>query len=207
MRKSVSVDDDDEAAQLKRYGQALTHVMAPQPDEVTDTPGWFKGVENQFYKLGVTPKFRLRLIYKYLSTRSRALYLRLSSDIRDDYDKMKEAILKDLRLSAKTFLERFNRVKKRPSDTFTLYESRLAAPLKQYLSSRKVETFDSLVNLLVSDRMKSDLNEACLRHIVGLESVIGDDGWIEPKRLAGIINDYVANVSPALHPTELVFTR
>jgi len=137
--------------------------------------------------LGVTPEFCSRLIYKYFLTRSRALYSRLSFDIRDDYDKMKEAILKDLGLSAKTFLERFNRVKKRPSDTLTLYESRLAAFLKQYLSSKKVETFDSLVDLLVSDRMKSDLNEACLRHIVGLESVIGDDGWIEPKRLAGIM--------------------
>jgi len=99
---------------------------------------------------------------------------------------MKEAILRDLSLSAKTFLKRFNRVKKRPSDTFTLYESRLAALLKQYLSSRKVETFDSLVNLLVSDCMKSNLNEACLRHIVCLESVISDDNWIEPKRFAGI---------------------
>jgi len=40
-----------------------------------------------------------------------------------------------------------------------------------------------------------------LRHIVGLESVIGNDGWIEPKRLVGIIDNYVANVSPALHLT------
>jgi len=150
-------------------------------------------VEDQFHKLGVTPEFRLRLIYKYLSTRSRALYLRLSSDIRDDYDKIKKAIFKDLSLSAKTFFEKFNRVKKRLSDTLTLYELRLAALLKQYLSSKKIETFDSLVDLHVSDRMKSDLNETCLRHIVGLESVIGDDGWIKPKRLAGIINYYVVN--------------
>ena len=114
---------------------------------------------------------------------------------------MKKAIVKDLGLSAKTFLERFNHVKKRPSDTFTLYESRLEAPLKQYLSSRKVETFDSLVDLLLSDRIKSNLNKTCLRHIVGLESVIGDDGWIEPERLAGIIDDYVTNVGLALHST------
>ena len=46
LRKTVPIDDDDEAAQLKRYGQALTHILTPQPDEVTDTPGWFKGVEN-----------------------------------------------------------------------------------------------------------------------------------------------------------------
>jgi len=201
LRKTVPINNEDEAAQLKRYGQALTHILAPQPDEVTDTPRWFKGVENQFHKLGVTPEFRSRLICKYLSTRSRALYSRLSFDIRDDYDKMKEAIFKDLGMSAKTFFEGFNRVKKRPSDTFALYESRLAALLKQYLFRRNVETFDSLVDLLLSDRIKSDLNEACLRHIVGLESVIGDNGWIEPKRLAGIIDDYVANVSPALHLT------
>jgi len=37
--KTVPIDDDDEAAQIKQYGQALTHILAPQPDEVTDTPG------------------------------------------------------------------------------------------------------------------------------------------------------------------------
>jgi len=74
LRKTVPIDDDDEAAQFKRYGQALTHILAPQSDKVTDTPGWFKGVEDQFHKLGVTPEFRSRLIYKYLLTRFKALY-------------------------------------------------------------------------------------------------------------------------------------
>ena len=200
-RQTGRIDGEDESAQLKRYGQALVHILASQPDEITDTPAWFRGVEDQFDKLQIPPEFRSRLTYKYLSTRSRALYSRLSSEIREDYDKMKDAILKDLGLSAKVFIERFNRVRKRPSDTFMLHESRLESLLRQYLDARKVDDFDKLVNLLISDRIKTELSEHCLKHIIVLESTAGDGNWIEPKHLASIVDDYVANMGPAMRPT------
>jgi len=201
LRQTGQNDGEDESAQLKRFGQALTHILASQPEEITDTPAWFRGVEDQFDRLQIPPEFRSRLIYKYLSTRSRALYSRLSPEIREDYDKMKTAILKDLGLSAKAFLERFNRIRKRPSDTFLLHESRLESLLRQYLEARKVDDFDKLINLLISDRIKSELSEQCLKHIVVLESVVDDGNWIEPKRLASIVDDYVTNMGPAMHPT------
>jgi len=203
LRKTGQTDGDDEfATQLKRFGQALTHILASQPDEVTDVPAWFRGVEDQFDKLQVPPEFRSRLIYKYLSVRSRALYCRLDPVVREDYGKMKDAILKDLGLSAKAFLERFNRVRKRQSDTFVLYESRLESLLKQYLKAREVEDdYDKLVNLLISDRLKTELSEQCLKHVVVLESVMDEGGWIEPKRLASIVDEYITNMGPVMRPT------
>ena len=176
---TTGIDGDDEAAQLKRHGQALMHILAIQPEAVTDTPAWFRGIEDQFDKLniGLPPEFRSRLIFKYLSTRSRALYSRLSPDIREDYDSMKNAILKDLGLSVKAFLEQFNRIRKRPSDTFMLYESRLESLLRQYLDARKIEELEQI---------KTELSEHCLKHIIVLESVEGDGSWIEPKPLASM---------------------
>ena len=40
----------DEMKLIKRYGDALTQVISMQPDEVTDLPAYFRGVEEQFNK-------------------------------------------------------------------------------------------------------------------------------------------------------------
>jgi len=39
---------NDEMKVIKRYGDALAQVLSPQPDEVTDLPSYFRGVEEQF---------------------------------------------------------------------------------------------------------------------------------------------------------------
>jgi len=38
-------EDGDVVKQLKRFGDALSQVVGPQPDDVTDLPSYFKGVE------------------------------------------------------------------------------------------------------------------------------------------------------------------
>ena len=39
---------NDEMKFIKRYGDALAQVLSPQPDEVTDLPSYFRGVEELF---------------------------------------------------------------------------------------------------------------------------------------------------------------
>ena len=41
---------------IKRYGDALVQVISLQPEEVTDLPAYFRGVEEQFKKLNVPRK-------------------------------------------------------------------------------------------------------------------------------------------------------
>ena len=43
--------------------------------------------------------------------------------MRDDYDSMKKAIMKEYGLTAKCFLEKFNSMQKPRNDTFCLYLS------------------------------------------------------------------------------------
>jgi len=58
---------------IKRYGDALAQMINLQPEEVTDLPAYFRGVEEQFKKLNVPRKYQAPLIYKYLSARARTL--------------------------------------------------------------------------------------------------------------------------------------
>ena len=60
-------EDGDVVKQLKRFGEAISQVIGPQPDDVTDLPFYFQGVEAQFTKLGVPTTYQARLMYKYLA--------------------------------------------------------------------------------------------------------------------------------------------
>jgi len=189
---------NDEMKLIKRYGDALAQVISLQPEEVTDLPAYFRGVEKQFNKLNVPLKYQARLIYKYLSARARTLCSRLEPDVRDDFDRMKTAVLKEYGLTAKCFLERFNTVRKPFNDTFILFTSKLCGLLLQYFNARKVTSFDD-VSLLVSDRVKSSLTEQCLKYVLSVENNLPSDRqqWLEPQRLSEIVDEYVSytNVS------------
>ena len=49
---------NDEMKLIKRYGDALAQVISLQPEEVTDLPAYFRGVEEQFKKLNVPHKYQ-----------------------------------------------------------------------------------------------------------------------------------------------------
>ena len=154
---------------VKRYGDALAQVISLQP-------AYFRGVEEQFKKLNVPRKYQARLIYKYLSAGARTLCSRLEPDVRDDYDCMKMAVLKEYGLTAKCFPESFNTMKKPFNDTFILLTSKLRGLLLQYFNVRKVTSFDDVVSLLVSDRVKSSLTEQCLKYVLLVENSLPSDG-------------------------------
>ena len=189
--------ENDEIKLLKRYGDALAQVLSPQPDEVTDLPAYFRGIEEQFEKLKIPSKFRARLIFKYLSTRARSLCSRLEPEVRDDYDKMKKAVMKEYGLTAKCFLERFNTLRKPFNDTYILFTSKLRGLLLQYFNARKVSSFDDVVSLLVADRVKSSLTEQCLKYILSVENNLpaGEKQWLKPERLAEVVDEFVSYTS------------
>ena len=142
--------------------------------------------------MGIAYKCRARLIYKYLSARARSLCSRLEPDVRDDYDRMKRAVLKEYGLTAKCFLERFNTMRKPVNDTFILFTSKLRGLLLQYFKARKVGNFDDVVSLLVADRVKSSLTESCLKYVLSVENNLPADNqqWLKPDRLSEIVDEY-----------------
>jgi len=46
----------------------------------------------------------------------------------------------------------------------------------------------------MSDSIKAELPEQCLKHVLSIESAMDSPHWLKPQRLAEIIDEYVANV-------------
>jgi len=51
-----------------------------------------------------------------------------------------------------------------------LYGSNMEGILKQYVDARGVKDCDSLISLILSDRIKSELSDHCLKHVISVET-------------------------------------
>ena len=68
-----------------------------------------------------------------------------------------------------------------------MFASRLHNELRYYLSSRGVDNFEKLCNLLVSDKLKSCLAPGTLNYILSLEG----EGCFQPDQVARLSDTYI----------------
>jgi len=108
-----------------------------------------------------------------------------------DYERLKAAVLKEFKLAPNVYLDRFNTYRKVDSESYVAFASRLKGLLNYYLESRHVDDFDGVFELLICDRIKSSLSEACLRHVLSVENAT-ERGWLSIDALSNVIDRYAA---------------
>ena len=82
---------------------------------------------------------------------------------------------------------RFDKASKRFDETHVLFASRLHNELRYYLSSRCVDNFEKLCNLLVSDKLKSCLTPGTLNYVLSLEG----EGCFQSDQIARLADTYI----------------
>ena len=179
--------DDTLAGRTKRFGDTLRLVLPMMPVDVGQIPQYFENVEHIFDIYDVPADLRSKLMLPHLSDRAKSLICRLSAESLDDYTEMKRFLLGEFKLTAMEYKARFDKAIKRNDETHILFASRLHNELRYYLSSRNVDSFDKLCNLLVSDKLKSCLDLGTLRYVLSLEG----ENCFEPERIARLADTYV----------------
>ena len=178
------------AAQVKFFGDVLKNVMPKFPFDAAEIPTFFEGVEKLFDSFEVPNELRSKLLLPYLNDKSKSLLLRLTQSQQESYDEVKRFILAEIKLTPLQFKQRFERATKNRDETYTLYCSRLKNLLTYYCNGRDVKRdFDTLFSLLIADKIKSALPEACINHILAAEG----DGWMKCDELSNALDIYFAN--------------
>ena len=124
---------------------------------------------------------------RILSERTKSLIRRLDVRSLDNYDEMKRFLLGEFKLTAIEYKTRFYRASKRFDETHVLFASRLHNESGYYLSSRGVDNFETLCNLLVSDKLKSCLAPGTLNYVLSLEV----EGCFQPNQVARLAVTYI----------------
>ena len=154
------------AAQVKFFG----NVMPKFPSDVADVPIFFEGIETLFQSFEVPAILQSKLLLPYLSDKAKSLLLRLDLPRQEKYSEVKAFLLNEFKLTPIQFKERFDRATRNKDETCKMFCSRLKNLLEYYCNSRQVkDDYKTLISLLIADRIKSTLPEACLDHVLTVE--------------------------------------
>jgi len=175
------------AGRTKRFGDTLRHVLPTMPTDVGQIPQFFENIENLFDIYEVPADLRSKLLIPHLSEQVKSLIGRLGAKSLDNYEEMKRFLLGEFKLTAMEYKTRFDKANKRSDETHVLFASRLHNELRYYLSSRGVDNFEKLCNLLVSHKLKSCLAPGTLNYVLSLEG----EGCFEPDQVARLADTYI----------------
>ena len=129
--------------------------MGEFPDDPAAVPGYFEYLENQFLSFEVDDDLKPKILQANLSTKARSLTGRMTLRQWNDYEMLKEALLREFRINPVLLRERFLSLDKRCDETYSCLASELHVALTYYIKSRGIDNdFDQLVSLLVADRLK-----------------------------------------------------
>ncbi|GFW16611.1 integrase catalytic domain-containing protein [Trichonephila clavipes] len=109
----------------------------------------------------------------------------------NDYEKLKSIVLREFQVTPRECLNSFKNAVKSSGETYIQFAARLTANFQYYCSLRKVNCFESLCDLLISDKLFETLNKETATHI-GIQEA---EDWFRPIDLAKECDIYVSSRS------------
>jgi len=105
------------------------------------------------------------------------------------YTELKDFLLAEYKLTPREYKTRFENATKQTDETNILFAARLRNLLTYYLSSRDVADYDTLFELLISDRLKGALPQGPLNYVLTQEG----EGWYTSEKVASLADVFVNN--------------
>ncbi|GFX97323.1 integrase catalytic domain-containing protein [Trichonephila clavipes] len=117
----------------------------------------------------------------------------------NDYEKLKSTVLREFQLTPRECLNSFKNAVKSSGETYIQFAARLTANFQYYCSLRKVNSFESLCDLLISDKLFETLNKETATHI-GIREA---EDWFRPIDLAKECDIYISSRSGSRKETPI----
>jgi len=175
--------------QTKRIGEMMRHVLPKMSHESAELPQFFETVEKLYAMYEVPAEVQAKILIPLLTAQAKSLVNQMSIDDMSKYDELKEFLLTKYKLTFREYKVIFKTAVKNGGETYTLFAARLRNLLSYYPKSRFVEDYDTLVELLISDRLKGFFPQGLLSYILTQER----EGWYVASKVASLADVYVNN--------------
>ena len=150
----------------KQKSEKLAHARDPKLPYFEESKDKMDSYLSRFEQYATANKWDKNVWAAYLSAllKDRALdvYDRLSTEDAADYDKLKDALLKNFDMTERGFRKKFRYSRPERSETFIQFSSRLCSYLNKWLTMAKVEkSFEAVCDFMARDQFL----EACIRDL------------------------------------------
>ena len=155
---------------VKRALDILNRAVSRCPDNDTLLRTWFQSLEEAFLTYEVEIEVQLPVLVALLSRRLREAYDKLNKAEYKTYEALKDKLMIDLFVSPEKLLQMYKNARKFQNESYASYQNRLMTLYSIYLKSKKVDTFEKLIDMTIGDKIKSEISQAARQVVLIRES-------------------------------------
>ncbi|GFW97737.1 uncharacterized protein TNCV_1425001 [Trichonephila clavipes] len=171
--------------------KSIKTLSLPVPTRSENFNLFFQSLERAFLTKKINDEYKSEILINLLGERAHNVLLYIKEEELNDYEKLKSIVLREFQLTPRECLNSFKNAVKSSGETYIQFAARLTANFQYYCSLRKVNSFESLRDLLISDKLFETLNKETATHI-GIRET---EDWFRPIDLAKECDIYISSRS------------
>ncbi|GFU62583.1 transposon Tf2-6 polyprotein [Trichonephila clavipes] len=180
LNPAAKVEEKQFETNIENMINSIKTLSLPVPTRSENFNLFFQSLERAFLTKKINDEYKSEILINLLGERAHNVLLYIKEEELNDYEKLKSLVLREFQLTPRECLNSFKNAVKSSGETYIQFAARLTANFQYYCSLRKVNSFESLCDLIISDKLFETLNKETATHI-GIREA---EDWFRPIDLA-----------------------
>ncbi|GFT10503.1 transposon Tf2-6 polyprotein [Trichonephila clavipes] len=189
LNPTAKVEEKQFETNIENMIKSIKTLSLPVPTRSENFNLFFQSLERAFLTKKIKDEYKSEILINLLGERAHNVLLYIKKEELNDYEKLKSIVLREFQLTPRECLNSFKNAVKSSGETCIEFAARLTANFQYYCSLRKVNSFESLCDLLISDKLFETLNKETATHI-GIREA---EDWFRPIDLAKECDIYISS--------------
>ncbi|GFY08467.1 integrase catalytic domain-containing protein [Trichonephila clavipes] len=191
LNPAAKVEEKRFETNIENMIKSIKTLSLPVPTRSENFNLFFQSLERAFLTKKINDEYKSEILINLLGERAHNVLLYIKKEELNDYEKLKSIVLREFQLTPRKCLNSFKNAVKSSGETYIQFAARLTANFQYYSSLRKVNSFEPLCDLLISDKLFETLNKETATHI----SILEAEDWFRPIDLAKECDIYISSRS------------
>ncbi|GFV90670.1 transposon Tf2-6 polyprotein [Trichonephila clavipes] len=191
LNPAAKVEEKQFETNIENMIKSIKTLSLPVPTRSENFNLFFQSLESAFLTKKINDEYKSEILINLLGERAHNVLLYIKEEELNDYEKLKSIVLREFQLTPRECLNSFKNAVKSSGETYIQFAARLTANFQYYSSLRKVNSFESLCDLIISDKLYETLNKETATHI-GIREA---EDWFRPIDLAKECDIYISSRS------------
>ncbi|GFW42238.1 integrase catalytic domain-containing protein [Trichonephila clavipes] len=201
LNPAAEVEEKQFETNIENMIKSIRTLSLPVPTRSENFNLFFQSLERAFLTKKINDEYKSEILINLLGERAHNVLLYIKEEKLNDYEKLKSIVLREFQLTPRECLNSFKNAVKSSGETYIQFAARLTANFQYYCLLRKVNSFESLCDLIISDKLFETLNKETATHIGIREAV---DGF-RPIDLAKECDIYISSRGGSRKETPITY--
>ncbi|GFW70213.1 integrase catalytic domain-containing protein [Trichonephila clavipes] len=201
LNPAAKVEEKQFETNIENMIKSIKTLSLPVPTRSENFNLFFQSLERAFLTKKINDEYKSEILINLLGERAHNVLLYIKEEELNDYEKLKSIVLREFQLTPRECLNSFKNAVKSSGETYIQFAARLTANFQYYCSLRKVNSFESLCDLIISDKLFETLNKETATHI-GIREA---EDWFRPIDLAKECDIYISSKNGSHKETPITY--